>query len=87
MHSSAPEETAASKLHSSEISIDLRRVIDNDVSVLVEFITQFSEQMHRVFMQTMFETLEQITYAPWVDADAVSLMSAISGACVKTGRS
>lgn len=61
MHSCAPEEAAESKLHSTEISIDLRRVIDNDVSVLVEFITRFSEQLHGMFMETMFETLEQVT--------------------------
>lgn len=61
MHSSAPDEAAESRLHSAEISIDLRRVIDNDVSVLIEFITRFSEKLHGIFMKTMFETLEQAT--------------------------
>jgi hypothetical protein len=59
MHSSDPEEAAESKLRSTEISIDLRRVIDNDVNVLIEFIARFSEQLHGMFMQTMFEMLEE----------------------------
>ena len=70
MHSSAPEEPAESKLHSAEISIDLRRVIDNDVSVLTEFIMQFSDQLHRMFMKTMFETLDQTTEKSGNQVDA-----------------
>lgn len=70
MHSSAPEEATESKLHSAEISIDLRRVVDHDISVLVEFISRFSEQLHRMFMRTMFETLEQTTQKSGNQVDA-----------------
>lgn len=61
MHSSEPEELSHSKLHSSELTVDLRRIIDHDTATLVEFTTKLANELHRSFLQTMLELLDDTT--------------------------
>lgn len=61
MHSSEPEEETHAKLHSTEISIDVRRIVNNDATALVEFMRNITREMHDAFLLTMFETLDAST--------------------------
>lgn len=61
MHSSEPEEEGHTKLHSTEVSINLPRILNNDVTALIELLSKLAQDMNEAFLRTMFETLDEST--------------------------